>query len=552
MITKNDRWFLIAAVLIGAFISWQVIGPIIANDTIAQDDFRMSFFWVWKFWDPELFQDDIFTEIYENLSVYPLLGLIYKLGPFFTDNLVYYSKLLAFLIAVITTVFGYLYCNELLKSRSLALSFSATLATTLWCTDHVSAAHARSFIWMGLLAYMYFKSQEKHILSFSVCLSLLFLSPLAFLLCFGMEFYHFILKSRDKFWNFKEIEFLSLLICPSITLLMHKLLIKSPDSSTQYSTPDYYSTSELMTIPEFNPGGRTAIFGAKLTDGSWWNSEHWGLGIGFLDISKILIIAAALIVLYLLLALTTKSIKENTSYIAIFTSTPLLLLYSSLSFYFAAQITFPTLYMPSRYIGISSILLSLIAIYSCTKSLIEKLLAGQRPEPLVVIIMAIVPFIFWNHYKDHYFTRYVAMNPEVKVVIDQLPKDSLVAGHPLLPDLNMVSVISKRKVFMDYEHSAPTYNKGILKEFRRRNFETIAMMYASDKEKLKSLMDKNSITHLMVHKFFYSKQYLSNPKYVEPFNKFLKEQTSKEQLFLKDYLEKKNSDYLIIDRRSLD
>ena len=118
-----------------------------------------------------------------------------------------------------------------------------------------------------------------------------------------------------------------------------------------------FTAAEMRSLPEFNPGGRHPIFGSSLWDGSWWRNEHWGLGIGHLPIGPVVFIALTGVAAYLLLRARRKSpTPELKDWLS---SAPLVLFCSSAALYFVARISFPVLYMPSRYTAVPLLLLTI-------------------------------------------------------------------------------------------------------------------------------------------------------------------------------------------------
>jgi hypothetical protein len=163
----------------------------------------------------------------------------------------------------------------------------------------------------------------------------------------------------------------------------------------------------------------------------------------------------------------------------------------------------------------------------------------------LVIIMALG---IWVYFKDSYYTRFVKINPQVKDIVSKLPPDSLIAGHPLLPDLNTISITTKRKVFVDYERSL-AYTKLTLYEIRRRNEVALKLTYAKSKDEFLQLARADGITHYLAFIGFYSPQYLSNPIYIEPYNQLslnLVKLKPNESFFIEDVLHSKHQDYMLI------
>lgn len=559
MLKNKNLIYIAIAAAIAVLITLPVLGPILDNDCIVQDDFRQSFFWVWKFWDPSLFPNDFFVEMYQgHVLRTPLIYLLFRLAPLFTDNLIWFSKFLDFVIAIASGIVAYLFMYEYKRKPALALAFTIAMSTLFWSTDHLSSSSPRSFIWLGLLLYMYWRLQEKTINCGILCFILLLLSPHTFLPCLGVEFFHGIFKYKQKFFNIKNLQFLSLTFNALSTIILYKVIFK--DVKTQgVGTP--FTVAEMKSLPEFNPGGRHPIFGSHIWDGTWWTNEHWGLGIGYLKISEIIIFALALALVYIFYSLVKKHKIQELLF-----SIPMCLLYSSLSLYFLAQMIFPVLYLPSRYIAASSLLLSVIVVFvfadwfldgffkdgsSSKKAKTKKDSSSVNPgvyKYLPAICVLFCGVYFWYHYHNFYHTRFVSISPDANYAIGRLPKNAVIAGHPLLPDLNTASITAKRIVYIDYERSM-AYTHESLAEIRLRNEIAIRMTYAKTEEEFGNLALKAGITHFLASYALYSPQYLASPVYMEPYNALQKQlvtENNGQKFFLQKLLEEKKQPYTLI------
>lgn len=555
---SSEKIFFAIAVFAVTLISWQVMGPILNNDTVVQDDFRQSMFWLWRNWDPELFPENFSANLYSTMLVrLPILGFIYALAPFITDSLVWFSKFLALLTAIVSGAYAYLYFLKLSKNKYISLAFTIALATIFWATDHISAAQARSFIWPVFLVYLYYKEQQKHISAGLTTFISLFISPIAFLMVLGAEFFSLLLNRPKDLINFKDPTTLSLAVNSIAVVLWYKVLV--PDSACYiegFSDGRILSVEELKKLPEFLPGGRHPIFGSSIWDGSWWENEHWGLGIGYLEISQIIIIAAVLALIYFVLQFF-KGRNPLEVILSAFRSSTGLIFLSSLSLYAAAQVLFPALYMPSRYLNVSTLLISAVVIFFVSFSLLKELFAvvDAKSVPnsnnIASIGVIVISLFFWFYYKDHYFTRYVSMSKQAKEILEDLPYDSLIAGHPLHPDLNNASAIAKRSVFIDYEHSTPSYNEKVLEEVRRRNVIALALTYTESREEAIGFMEENGITDFLAHKAFYSKDFIARGSYIEPYNDLHRKLLARRNFFFEKYLDKLGANYAVVPLSAL-
>lgn len=528
MSLKKDSIYTLLACLIGMIIAAYEISPIIFDNTVVQDDFRQSFFWVWQYWDPSLFQNSLLVDIYQaHLVRTPLLNLIFKSGPFFTDDLIFFAKALAFVISVLSSLFAYLFFYRVSKDRFLALVYTALMTVIFWSTDHVPNACTRAFIWLGLYAFMYFKDTKQDLKAAITCFLALMLSPFTFLLCLAMEFWDL---AMHKFSKAKLITFFSLGLNSSLVAFMYLYLFKDIKTMAAGET---FSLAELKTLAEFNEGGRHPIF-AGAQEG-WLNSLHWGLPLREAAPYVLAAVAILAIVTYLFFKSKPELLKSSLS------STAAMLFYASISLYLAAVVTFPLLFMPNRYIAIPWFLLVIFSAFMLLKKLTNNKIIYTVPLIVIALLFNIAP--------DLKHPGFIKAKSSIINTAKELPKDSLIASHPSMNSFEMIPVLARRSIFVDRERSI-AYSKKHLYEIRRRTKESFRMLYASSKEELDTLMLENGVTHFLAHKMFYKPNSLK-AKYMEPYNDFITEliESQKEQgFYLQQLLENHDEKFLFYSR----
>ena len=567
--TKKTILIILSA-CIGLLIAVSAIGPYLDNPTVVQDDFRQTNFWFWQFWDSELFQGDFFAKSFERgMGLAPIYIFIWKsIIPNFFSDLIYASKFYALALSLLGALAAYLLISKISESKNsfFALSFVLSISVVFWCTDHVSAAHIRSSVWLLLLLYLWLKSSKEDLWAGLFCLPALFFNPTAFILCMSAEGFSWLLNIRNKVLT---KTFYIGILNTFITVLNHFVLRSGVEYAGEGKALSY---EQMSSMPEFNPGGRSAIFGSKLWDGSWWTNEHWGFGYGYLEISKLVFIALFCIIVYFIVCRPT-FIKLK----SLLMTAPAYLVYGSISLYFLSQLVFPLLYFPSRYISTSFILLSALVSYLCLEQIIIRLFfksdngeienmtraerrkiekskstrssSSKKPVLLINIIYLMLGISFWLYFKNFYHPRYVSINPKINHTLSLTPKDSLIAGHPLLPDLNVASITSKRMVYVDFERSLAFTMKAV-EEIRRRHFRVFDLVYAKSKEEFESVAEAEGITHVLALYDFYLPNYLTNPRYVNPYNEYLKEKVKLnegESFYIADFLKDKQRRYGLID-----
>lgn len=546
--TGKSKYLALLSLVIGIGIALSVLGPDLYDPHVIQDDFRQTNYWFSRFWDSSLFPNDFFADNFQNVFlITPLYAYLWKSMPLFLGDMIFASKFYTVILSGLSSVAAFLFINKLSKEQNSFLSIAFVLAMTVvfWCTDFLPAAHVRSSLWLIIFLYMWLKESNRHLSAGLLLLPTLFFNPTAFVICMGMEGFSWILQVREKFFN---TTFFVMAFNTLVTVFYHFVV----NQGIRYAGDGKALTgAEMRALPEFNAGGRSAVFGNAWGDLSWWFNENWGIGVGYLPISKIIIIAGVLALIYLLV------IRPNWAFLKeYFRSSPFLLFYSSLTLFFLAKAVFPLLYFPSRYVGASSLILSTLISFLLVEKfskVICKKAAGQKAVKLVNAVLVLAGISFWLYFKDFYHPRFVSVTPVINNYVSTLPKDILIAGHPMIPDLNILYATAKRKVFVDLERSISYTKKSIL-EIRRRNIVSLDMVYAKSKDDFLRLAKENGITHFLAVDYCYAPQYLQQPRYIKPFLQHLSKITQLkkgESFFVQEVLKSKKANYALLEIANL-
>ena len=114
--------------------------------------------------------------------------------------------------------------------------------------------------------------------------------------------------------------------------------------------------------------------------------------------------------------------------------------------------------------------------------------------------------------------------------LEKLPKDTLIVAHPYLAD--DISLLSKRKVFLNFELSHPIFLIYWGKIYQR----TIDFFQAYYSDKIKTVNNfcqANKIDYFLVNKTDFEPQELEKEKlYFEPFNSMIKNELLTQKVFV--------------------
>lgn len=153
---------------------------IFTNPYLVNDDVRQQLFWMERWRDPQLFQDDFLTNYAE---AYVPLGVkgIYRLASFWFDPLIFSNILTAILFSIAAGIWfawGRLFGDDLTAFLLVVVYFLFS-----GFQYQIAGGLSRAFVLPLLLAYLLFVSQGRFFHAGLVILVQSFFNPYVFLLC---------------------------------------------------------------------------------------------------------------------------------------------------------------------------------------------------------------------------------------------------------------------------------------------------------------------------------------------------------------------------------
>lgn len=520
--------------LIAALIAGTILLPILNKDYIVQNDFRTQGFWLWRFWDSSLLPNDYLIDFSQRAFWQaPVFYLVFKFASFFTDNLVFFSKIFTWLIAILTAIVNYLLFYQLRAKHALAITFSVLMLLLSFLTKDLVSSSPNSLIYLALALYMLWRLRAENLKITILLLVLLFTSPIAFWICIGSELIYGLYSYKQQFFNSKNPEFQTLSICV-LTAIVFKFLV-----NTFSKFPlTYFSLAELRAAPEFNAGGSLPLFA---DNSDFFANDYFAIGIN--NISLLLLIFFALVIS--ILCFGSKLIGRESYLSGNLSHLILAIFLSSTVLNILARVNFAKFGLPSDYIRASFVFLALLVVFVSIDKIFSPLFTSAKLEAIVYALLAIFT---WGLLQKNYQANFVSMNAEAYRLLAQLPRNAVVGGHPLLSDLNSAALCSKRKIFIDYKRSF-AFSKEELTEIRTRNEIILRMVYAKTEEEFANLAIASGVTHFLASNAFYAPDYLANPIYTEPYNalqKQLIEDNQGKKFYIEKVLEEKNEPYSLI------
>jgi len=198
-----------------------------------------------------------------------------------------------------------------------------------------------------------------------------------------------------------------------------------------------------------------------------------------------------------------------------------LLLPASLIGYLSADILYPYLFLPDRFIVYAFPVFILILFPACLLELLKHKLEANRKKWATGIASIFLSLIFivlggtGNGFSG-YSIRADNLEPLYKR-IERLPEKSLIAGWPGGPVEN-IPYLSSKNIFISYETHQAFHEKYAL-EMRRRMNALISMYFAADESALADIRDQFKVGFLLID----LRRYKEKPNYFKPFDKTIDE-----------------------------
>lgn len=188
----------------------------------------------------------------------------------------------------------------------------------------------------------------------------------------------------------------------------------------------------------------------------------------------------------------------------------LLLPAGSLLLYGAAVLVSPGLFIPTRYVSYSLVLLPAIAIPVAAFALAQR---TGRTWPAIAICTAILLFLGGTGSPSAGLTVNARHDAALYEHLARMPELKLAAGWPIGP-IDNVPYLSRKPALVTYETHA-AFHTGAVDVMRKRMLALIDAYFATSPEPLMRLRDSFGVTHLLVDRRHFAG---APPRYFAPFD----------------------------------
>lgn len=495
-----------------------VIQQAFDGEYVVQDDARKHIFWMARFLEPELFQNDLIANFFQ--SVEPLgFVAVYRFFSLLGFDPMVINKCLPLVLGVIMTRYCFGICFELFPVPIAAFMATLVFNQSIWMKDIFVAAIASSFSYPLFFSFLYYFLRKSQI----PCLIALILEglfyPSTVLVSAGLLFLQLIHWKNSKLSvtpDRQTIKLSSVGLIIAIFMLLSYLV-----TSSEYGP--IISLAEARTLPEFYRNGRASFFNENPI-------EYWLLGIRSGMIPRGLFTPVTLVFgLFFPLIIQFKnkfSLVKQIKNINFFQQ----LLFVSISLFFLAHLLLFRLFLPNRFTSHSFYLLIAIAtgitltvlldtLFKITEkqnnfqpnSLTNFLNLTRRFSSLGIAILILTLVVGYPGLL-HKFTSPNYVEPRESALYDYLsqsPKNTLIAS--LSKEADNIPSFSQQSVLVAWEYAIP-YQVGYYRQIRQRAIDLIRSQYSPNLEDIKTFLQTYPVDLILLDGNAFTPEYLTqNP-----------------------------------------
>lgn len=501
----RQRWFwlslsLTIAVACGAIALANAFG----HEYVVQDDARHHVFWMRRYLDPDLFPNDLIADYFQ--SVAPLgYSSFYRFFAWFGVDPINLNKLLPIGLGVVTTLYCFETCIQLLPVPMAGFLGSLLLNQLVWAEDNLISATPRAFVYPLFLAFLYYRMRRSRVACLVTIALLGLFYPQYVFIAVGVlilqlvrwQGWHPVLsRDRQDYW-------FCLAGCGVAVLVLLPYLL----SVSEFDP--VVTLKQAREMREFSHDGRVPYFSEKPL--KFW---LWNLNSGVAPPSAVPLLWVG-VALPRLLAMPqvfglARQISSDVSLL-------LRVLVASGGMFFAAHVLFLHLHLPSRYTIHSLRMVLAIAAGLVLTLLLEALWRWATARPYwfktaaaTSAVALLIAVLLLNPLQDSEFGRKAYIEgeaPELYEFFAQQPKDILIAS--VVYEARSISTFSQRSVLISREHALP-FHMGYYRQFRQRVLDLLRAQYTTKPERLQEFINTYGIDFWVIDRGAFKPNYVMN------------------------------------------
>ncbi|MBF2083527.1 hypothetical protein [Thermoleptolyngbya sp. C42_A2020_037] len=489
--TRRSRWFWLgASLLVAIAYSSLVLQRAFRAEYVVQDDARQHLFWMQRFFDPELFANDLIADYFQSVAPWGFTTFYRLFAALGMDPLLL-SKLLPPVLALAATGFGFGVAMQFLPVPIGGFFVAILLNLVFWSHDDLASATPRAFMIPLFLAFLYTLLRRHWGCWLAIALMGLFYPQYA-LVCGGVLAFSLVQWQKGRLGlthHRADWVFLGIGLGIAVSVLLPYLLADNPYGPA-------LTAADVLDDPEFLGDGRGRFFLDDVT--MFWLSGHRS---GLFPTFKPPLMGLGVFLPLLLWKLPTPLVRQ-VKHLGLL----LRIVAAALVLFFAAHALLFRLHLPSRYTGYT---LRFVLCFAAAIALTLLLDTGLRwlPRaqvrwlPAMVLLGGIGAIAASVWFYPRYITPFpadefrVGQAPAVYEFFAQQPKDIVIAS--LEDEADFIPVFSGRSILFGREYAIP-YHKAYGQQMRQRATDLIRAQYTRDPALLRATIDRYSIDFWLI------------------------------------------------------
>ncbi|MEM1369087.1 MAG: hypothetical protein AAGG02_13935 [Cyanobacteria bacterium P01_H01_bin.15] len=509
MKSNYQNWSLSA--LIGGLFWWINRGVIFATPYTIQDDARQHVFWMQRFQDPGLFQNDRIADYFQSVAPWGYANF-YKVFALLGVDPITFSQFVPLILGVAASVFCFGVCIEICPKPQAGLIAVLLLNQNLWMVDDLSSGTPRAFLYPLFLGFLWAWLRSCSIVSegvsqtgltyLMVILLGLFYPP-GVLLATGILAIQGITQPSRRTWQTA----LGILLGVGILGIY---------ATGAFEYGPLVSVDQARSQPEFLTGGRSEFF----VNDTW---QYWLFGRSGLlpaDWPYLLIFSFGLFLPWL---------KQFKVFPLLQTIRPqwvilLDLLIVSLGLFVIAHVFLFRLHLPSRYMHHSLRIVFAIAggialaglLDGLSRWLSQRVLGRQGFQNVLfvgLVALFLLPSVAVTAYPFR-LAYFDGPSPELYAFLRTQPKDIVIGT--ISAEADFIPSFGRRSVLAAPEYGIP-YHLGYYEPFRTGALALLQAQYSESTADLQGFLVQYPLTYWLLDRDAFEPGYLSESPWTRTF-----------------------------------
>ncbi len=471
-----------------------------SGEYLIMDDGRQHLFWMQRFVDPDLFPNDIIAEFYQSITPSVVSGTYHLMATLGINPLVL-NKILPGILGLITTLFCFGVCLELLPIPTVGFIGTLLLNQNLWLQGELTTAVSSGFAYPAFFAFLYFLLKRSWLgVGISIALLGNIYGPLLLVAVPTLILRLMTWENGKLQWSENRQDYL----ITGVGLVVAVAVILPYMLSTSEFGPAI-SGQEARTLPEFLKNGRTAFFDDNSWD-FWMKNSRSGVR---LSLNPPLVALGFLLPIILQFPQKFPLVQKVSKDIIIL----LQLLIASFTVYFTAHLILFKLFLPSRYTSHSLRIIMALSAAVVLMILLDAILQATQLRAFTTLTLTIIisfvliayPSLVWKEaFPRTAYTK--GSDPNLYQFLQNQPKDTLVASLSLEAD--NIPIFAKRSVLVSWEHALP-YQVGYYQQLRPRIIDLIETQYSSNLSTVQQFIQKYGIDYFIIDQQAFTPDYMT-------------------------------------------